>query len=203
MSAVCPKCGIQIDSDFGLVTCGGCNSVLSIQFDGSIQISDENPDVQAPSIEELVSPDPFLAADPNVEPISEELMDEQMPAGSVPAAEEFLAVSVDSPTPELQPEPQMQTSAEVFSEVIEFAENSDASPFHFTLEIHGIDFKTHLQLLKDIFLDKTLGIDAPETIAAIHKGQLTLNNLNPAQASYLKQRLLGLGFRLKWTQQVL
>ncbi|GIL18097.1 MAG: hypothetical protein BroJett040_18480 [Oligoflexia bacterium] len=41
MSLSCPKCGAQIDQDFGLVNCPGCATVLSVDVDGQIHVPSE------------------------------------------------------------------------------------------------------------------------------------------------------------------
>lgn len=41
MSLSCPKCGTQLDQDFGLVNCPGCATVLSVDVDGQVHVPSE------------------------------------------------------------------------------------------------------------------------------------------------------------------
>ncbi len=40
MSLNCPKCGYQVDQDFGVFTCQQCQSVLFIDLEGKVQVSE-------------------------------------------------------------------------------------------------------------------------------------------------------------------
>ena len=43
MSLQCPKCGAEIEQDFGMIPCPQCGSVLSIDFEGQIMVSENLP----------------------------------------------------------------------------------------------------------------------------------------------------------------
>jgi hypothetical protein len=45
MTPSCPQCGNQINEDFGVVTCSKCQSVLFVDMEGNVQVTESGGDV--------------------------------------------------------------------------------------------------------------------------------------------------------------
>lgn len=66
---ICPKCQSSIEHDFGIISCGNCGTILSIDFDGNVTLSDPDPVGEAPPAEPIAEGAPldgglFAESDP-------------------------------------------------------------------------------------------------------------------------------------------
>ena len=86
----CPRCGYKVDQDFGVFTCPQCQSVLFIDLDGNVQVSDPSSQLDAKTPLESEQMDNSATSHPSV-PV------EAPPDNLLNRPETFVAEGLDIP----------------------------------------------------------------------------------------------------------
>ncbi len=212
----CPVCAATLDQDFGVVACSQCQSLLFIDMEGGVQVSETSAsppgtqtDTQTDS--QIASTKVSSAAIENYFENSQgldPLPADTLPTNTLPSGQfqpEDLALDPVPPDPALpmDPLPAMpETSG--FADVLEFAnsERTSQGPLSYTIVIEGIDTKDVRENLKDALLDPKFQWDLREIMNKLEDGRIELKDLNPAKASVLVHRLRDLPLTVRWRQNV-
>lgn len=218
MALQCPQCANSIEADFGVVTCPQCQSVLFIDMEGQIQLSD-TPDSQV--MFEVMPTAPAEAPVQDLPPaeFQDSWMQDQnpvvidvteAPGGRVPTPGEPLPDSIAEMQPESFQENIFEDEETVpsrlpndLSEVAKFSNSDQAyGPLSYSVTIEEIDTKETRQQLAEALNDPKFQWDSRELLKKIKMGKLQLENLNPVKASVLVYRLQALPVKVSWTQNV-
>lgn len=192
--AICPKCQseVQIAPQFfgGLFTCPKCQAVYFTNFDGIPEGS-----AQEPAPLEMSGPmDPGAAFEPAP-------MTETMPltAEETPTPNDFAPLDSvvenfdpvpDAPVPLAEPD---------LKDVVRYGNTDQSgSPMTYRLTIDGLDLLQSVNELKEVLSDSKLQIDFNALKKRIREGRLVIEQLSPAKAAVLAQRLRALNLSMKW-----
>jgi hypothetical protein len=208
----CPQCHQPIEGDFGVVTCSSCQSVLFIDMDGNVQLSEGNSDSGSSSASYPVSiPSSDLESVPST--FEENWLAQDL--GPADPQETAFTNSLEEPIFESEndqdqgrdqikssdPE-EAQDSADL-SEVSKFANSDQAyGPLTYSVIIEAIDTREIRQDLLAVLADPKFQWDHHELGRKIKSGRLRLENLNPVKASVLIQKLQDVSVKVSWTQNV-
>jgi hypothetical protein len=180
----CPVCAHGIEADFGVVTCGHCNSVLFVDMDGNVQVSSASGDLPGA----VATSGPVFEAPVGMDMASLDVAPELDPAVR---REESETVVLPDPSP--------RSLAE---EIGDFAnsENGTNGALSYWVRIEGIDTKEVRADIERVFSDSKLMLDWRDVVETIENGVLEIKQLNPIKASRLVQKLNELPVRLSWRQ---
>jgi hypothetical protein len=190
----CPACGNAIEADFGVVTCGRCQTVLFVDMDGNIQVSVasgsespmEVPIVESPNFDQVLDGAPM------------DFPDVMQSPGTTPTQEglsNFDSLTVALPD---------QSPRSLAQEVDEFAnsENGTMGALSYWVKIEGIDTKELRTQVERVFADPKLMLDWSELLEAMVGGVIEIKQVNPVKASRLVQKLNDLPVKVSWRQSV-
>jgi hypothetical protein len=220
VSITCPKCGTEIDQDFGLVNCPGCATVLAVDVDGNVQIpaepestgaeqpegffQDKIVDAEELILPELQEPAPFEAASFN-EPSAQEAQ---------PTGESEFVQNSDFHSESFEDEPapiasQSQEAEEAtqprgaLADIEEFGnKDSSSGPLSYTLIVDGIDAGSIRKEVISALDEPQFGWSSADIAKNIKNGQLILKGLAVAQAVMAVRLLRGIKVRISWTQHL-
>ncbi len=207
MSITCPKCGTEIDQDFGLVNCPGCSTVLAVDVDGHVQIPAEHPieqSAESPSAfeeivvtpEELPVPEAQEAQTP--ESALEEPISETPEAGFVQNTD-FNSESFD----ENEPSSEASGPAAALEDIKNFGnKDSSSGPLTYSLKIDGMDAGSIRKAVVDALDEPQFGWTGKEISRSIQGGHLILEPLSAAQAVMVVRLLRGIKVQLSWKQHL-
>lgn len=227
MSIKCPKCGTELTQDFGLVSCSGCASVLSVDVDGNVQLASEDFHQKTATHQAYEEPAPLNQfADSHMEQIPEQNSQAFEPIPE-PAAEPVFEQTEEVPTePTLEPPAEIYTEqsqehmtepAEVAREVTStWAEPKSAiqeirefgnkeaptGPISYSILIDNVDLPDRAQEVLQALSDPKFGWDRSTLVSQLKNGQLQLDNLNPAIAVMVIKKLRGIHVQVSWTQSL-
>lgn len=227
----CPRCGYQIDQDFGVITCQQCQAVLFVDLDGQIQLSEVASEASMPPSSSLG----FLAPEG---PLLESPSSQLEPEFAAPNSQESIEVgpppeiplppqaprpptweiesnqqaplqdeSVVTPEPpqsmeSLESPPASLRVSDIASEISNFANETEVvTQFQYELLISGIDSSEIRDKLFEALSDRRFRWEARVLLSQITKGQLLIAKLNPAKAMILIRRLQELPLVLRWNQK--
>jgi hypothetical protein len=192
--ANCPKCGADLNADFGMVTCGNCRSISVIDFDGNVQL--DALDVAGPPMGLSTNLAPTSDFDPvpsdgfngfDANPIQESSQPVEPEAASFAFAEAS-----------------QETASEDLSDIADFGNSQESSGkdglFIFDVFISGIDTKELRESVRESLDDARFVWDVNEVMGTIDQGALELRQLNPVKATILVNRLKGLPLEIHWKQ---
>lgn len=231
MSIKCPKCGTELTQDFGLVTCSGCSSVVSVDVDGNValasedfhqtasiqQVSEEpapplnqfaNSYEQAAPISEISSepisePSAEFSAVPTMDSIPEQTLEPTPEPVITPTFEQPIEHNFELPT-EIESEPAAVFEPKsAIQEIREFG-NKEAStgPITYTVCIVGLDLPDRAKEVIQALSNPKFGWEHGSVSKYLKNGQIRLENLNPAQAVMVIQQLRGIHVQVSWTQSL-
>ena len=210
----CPKCSAKLDVDFGMITCPSCNSVVFVEFDGTVKMA-EQEDVTRSRAAEQINAQEASQPEPDLSAFDDAMADSMFAVGSTAAPEaasevsqvespEFQQVDLDSPmvsvTDEvMSPNDPLGVSAYANSE---FSQGKDG-PFLFNLFISGLDSKEIRESLREAMNDSRFSFDSKNLLGQIRDGKLLIKNVSPVQASILVNRLKRLPLAITWEQHAI
>lgn len=218
---ICPVCGNTIDAEFGVVTCGQCQSVLFVDIEGNIQVnsapsespqnfqSSEEPQKPSSAFQdyssEIVTPDlgevpvqsfDMPAVEQEIAPVAfeESVADAYTTAMSSPP-EPIAAADLDS-------EPEVTRT--IAQEIESFAnsEVSNLGALSYSVIISGIDTKELRQELQSVLSEPKYMLDWRPLMESIREGEIVIRNLNPVKTSRLVMQLSYLSLQVSWRQNV-
>ncbi len=219
MGTTCPKCGAGIDQDFGLVNCPGCGTVLAVDVEGNVQLTESSPSEnfsESAQSSEAYSNEPVEAEFQDLHEMMEgSLAETSTNAPTVdasameelPSVEEALSSSQKNQENENQflptQEIKEQSLKEALGEIRNYGnKDSSTGPFNYTIIIDGIDLATTRGQLQEIFSKPQFGWDAKEMMKRIKGGTLSLEGLSSAQTVMLLRLLRGTKVQTSWSQHV-
>jgi len=192
LSIICPKCGSEIDQDFGIVTCANCDSVFSVDVDGQIQES---------HAEEVIEVPDGLSPELPIEAIFETVNEEY--ESVIPDTPEQAEVIEPLQQEQIQQEEIAQSPQSVFQEITEFGNKEiQAGPLSYTVYIEDIEIKERIEEVLLALSDPKFGWDQAYLKKNLKAGILKLENLNPAQAVMLIRNLRGINVKISWSQSL-
>lgn len=220
--AVCVKCKSPIpESAFGIYTCGSCQSVLAIDFDGNITLSEDKLNRLGTAEEELAPEKTISLAASKTNNDSGEFSQnnnfsapnfgENQSIGVVPSlgnesvGEEEKEEFQQDDRPPYELDPAAKPSAEPnFDDVIVFA-NSELSQgtkgaFLYDVLVKGIDSEDLRIAVKEALIDKRFGWDSDAIMRRIRGGSIKIEKINSVKASILISRLKGYPLEITWVQ---
>jgi len=193
LAGQCPKCGAEIDLDFGIITCPQCSTVLSVELDGQISQVDANAPPQpseAPAgsssldMPEGIEPDLSLLETP-IEPDDGAIEVEE---ATRVVEENTLTIAPDRP---------------FVKEMTDFANKELSSgPLTYSILIEGIDLADTRTAVLEALSDRKFDWDSETLRKKIRLGGLRLEGLSTAQAVMVIRRLQGIAVRISWRQHV-
>jgi hypothetical protein len=193
VSITCPKCGTEIDQDFGLVNCPGCATVLAVDVDGNVQIPAE------PESTGTEQPEGFFQ-DKIVD--AEELVLPELQEPATFEAEFF----EDEPAPIASQSQEAEESTQprgALAEIEEFGnKDSSSGPLSYTLIVDGIDAGSIRKEVISALDEPQFGWSSADIAKNIKNGQLILKGLAVAQAVMAVRLLRGIKVRISWTQHL-
>lgn len=191
----CPKCGQAVEQDFGVFPCVKCHTVLFVDMEGQVQISEKaSEDAIGTEAAELAPPPP-----PPPPPLPP-------PPESPPNV--FQAIKMANPQFEevvvpvvFPPEMPVQSLRE---EMTAFA-NAEGVPggLNYIVRIDQIDTSELRNRVHDALADRKFRWDAKELISKITKGSLLIQDVSAAKAIVLISRLQELPVQVSWHQKSL
>lgn len=230
---ICPNCQIDVaisEQLFGaLYTCGACQAVYFINFDGQPEFGE----VPTGLLSDIVSASPagiepevapvsaseenFQSFESSLEPLVDSVdmvnFDDKLDAQfdsyvnneNLPSAEaEFTGNEInlfENIQTESVVEPNIHSFSQIAKEISDFG-NSEAhvSGLNYDLRISGLDTQLTLKQFKEIIDDPRFGWDSNEMIRGVKDGQITIEKLNPVKAFILAKRLQFLDIEKNWKQ---
>ena len=196
MSIKCPKCGTEIEQDFGLVTCSNCTSVFSVDVDGNAQIAGEefHQNTQTAQVIEA-------AGDAETEtPVPEEPLQ---------FATEIEPVAESEPEPELEPELEPEITKtwaapkDAFQEIRDFGNKEvSAGPISYSITIEDLNVAERIEAVLEALSDPKFGWETSALSKKIKSGTMKLVDLNPAAAVMVIKKLRGIHVKVSWTQSL-
>ncbi len=211
---ICPNCQIDVaisEQLFGaLYTCGGCQAVYFINFDGHPEFGEvpaANPEpvnnsgfhsTFESSFEPLVDSVDMVNFDDKLEAQFESYLGNE---GSAPVDEinTFENIQTESVV-----EPNIHSFSQIAKEISDFG-NSEAhvGGLNYDLKITGLDTQITMKQFKEIIEDPRFGWDSNEMLRGVKNGQITIERLNPVKAFILAKRLQFLDIEKSWKQNAL
>ena len=232
---ICPNCQIDVaisEQLFGaLYTCGGCQAVYFINFDGHPEFGEVPTGILSDIISEP-SIDSLTAAEPaaNPEPVNNSGFHSTFESSFEPLVDSVDMVNFDNkleaqfesylgnegsePVDEINPfeniqtesvvEPNIHSFSQIAKEISDFG-NSEAhvGGLNYDLKITGLDTQITMKQFKEIIEDPRFGWDSNEMLRGVKNGQITIERLNPAKAFVLAKRLQFLDIEKSWKQNAL
>jgi hypothetical protein len=193
VSITCPKCGTEIDQDFGLVNCPGCATVLAVDVDGNVQIPAE------PESTGTEQPEGFFQ-DKIVD--AEELVLPELQEPATFEAEFF----EDEPAPIASQSQEAEEATQprgALADIEEFGnKDSSSGPLSYTLIVDGIDAGSIRKEVISALDEPQFGWSSADIAKNIKNGQLILKGLAVAQAVMAVRLLRGIKVRISWTQHL-
>lgn len=207
MSVKCPKCGTELTQDFGLVSCSGCASVLSVDVDGNVQLASEDFHQKTATHQAYEEPAPLNQFAESQEQQIPEQVPEQAPELHVEQPVETHAeIYNEAPVEAQTEEPVFEVFIEpknAIQEIREFGNKEAATgPISYSLLIDNVDLPDRAQEVLTALSDPKFGWDRGMLASRLKNGQLHLENLNPAQAVMVIKKLRGIHVQVTWTQSL-
>jgi hypothetical protein len=204
----CPQCGDSLEADFGVATCSKCHSVLFVDMDGNVQLSENSSSSR--SLEVNLEPVEGLGLTSEMPPY-QDLMESPSHASESASIE-----SVDLEVAAIESQPEVQftegeldlTEAPVaeppgLSSVSQYANSDQAyGPLTYSVTIEAIDTREIRQQVLEALADQKFQWDTKEIGKRIKSGRLKIENLNPVKASVLIHRLQDVPVKVSWIQNV-
>lgn len=213
--AICPSCGQELDTDFGMFNCPSCSTMLSVDFDGNVSVAGDESDefesseefvaensesIERPEENEEWEAEDFSNFDSISENTQEEnnLVEETKPIED-PSEENFTNVF------DMEEESRSETmEAEGFEDVVAFG-NSELSSgksgsLVYDLYLADVD---HAEIKESIRLelsDKKLLLNVDALMNSIQDGKLIIRGLSSVKAALLVNRLQHLDIEIQWKQ---
>lgn len=232
---ICPNC--QIDAAiseqlFGaLYTCGGCQAVYFINFEGQPEFGEVPTGVLSDTVSEPTEPvpDQSLVPENNFESTFESSLEPLVDSVDMVNFDNRLDAQFESyvndekneeiPATDYSnsdinqfeqlsveniPEQNLNSFAQIAREISDFG-NSEAhlNGLSYELQISGLDTQVTMRLFKEIIEDPRFGWDANELIRGVKNGRITLEKLNPVKAFILAKRLQFLDIEKNWKQNAM
>ena len=224
---ICPNCQTDVaisEQLFGaLYTCGACQAVYFINFEGEPEFGEVPTGVLSDIVSEptagtemaaaLEPPtENFQSVESSLEPLVDSVdmvnfdnkleaqFDSYVNNDNVPANEaEFENVQMESVV-----EPNIHSFSQIAKEISDFG-NSEAhvSGLNYDLKITGLDTQVTMKQFKEIIEDPRFGWDSNEMLRGVKNGQITIEKLNPVKAFILAKRLQFLDIEKNWKQNAL
>ncbi len=224
---ICPNCQIDVaisEQLFGgLYTCGACQAVYFINFEGQPEFGEVPTGVLSDIVSEPTAGTEMAAAlepatenfesfESSLEPLVDSVdmvnfdnkLDEQFDSyvnsDNLPPTEaEFENVQTESIV-----EPNIHSFSRIAKEISDFG-NSEAhvSGLNYDLKITGLDTQVTMKQFKEIIEDPRFGWDSNEMLRGVKNGQITIEKLNPVKAFILAKRLQFLDIEKNWKQNAL
>lgn len=226
---ICPNCQTDVaisEQLFGaLYTCGACQAVYFINFEGQPEFgevptgvlsdivaeptSDSEPaSAAAPTIEENFQSGFESSLEPLIDSVDMVNFDNKLDAqfdsyvssDNLPPAE----TEFDNSQMESAVEANIHSFSQIAKEISDFG-NSEAhvSGLNYDLKITGLDTQVTMKQFKEIIEDPRFGWDSNEILRGVKNGQITIEKLNPVKAFILAKRLQFLDIEKNWKQNAL
>jgi hypothetical protein len=218
--AQCPRCGASIEADFGVINCSTCSALVSVGFDGSVSLAEEDETKPTEDVSSFIesTPDPVKSLD-EVESFTQfhkqqgsiaaeiSLQENAEAAKEVPADELEQWQAVPQTVNPFSNEEEDRTkvlSANNFKDVEAFG-NSDLSSSQsgglvYDIQIEGIDSKSIRSEIESVLQDPKMKLSVDILMKSIKDGKLVLRRLNPIKASIIIKSLMHLPVQIHWKQ---
>jgi hypothetical protein len=224
----CPKCGAPINADaFGLITCGSCKAVLSVDLEGTATqvVHEPLPAEDTLSIQTKTAETPTavtIALPPielppmsfQMEPAPSEeqafqVVDQIQPIPHAPKIEAKADLHLQNQNSSSENSTALtgfqeadsapQSPKSVFKEIADFAFGfTKPSLLNYTIFLEGVAHKKSEVL--GALSEKKFGWTRGELESEISGDRLVLRNLNPAKATMVVKVLQNIPVRISWRQ---
>lgn len=223
---ICPNCQISAvisEQLYGaLYTCGGCQAVYFINFEGEPEFGEVPSGILTDIVSEPESADsdqldqsavtfesPFESSlEPLIDSVDivnfENKLDEQFDSQFVDSSGlqseanlfESQLLNIESSKP--------NAFANIAKEISDFGNTEvQLSAMNYDLNITGLDTQQVVRLFKEAVEDSKFGWDVNELLGKIKNGQIKLERLSPVKAYILAKRLQFLDIGKHWTQNAM
>ena len=217
---ICPNC--QIDAAIteqlygALYTCGGCQAVYFINFEGQPEFGEVSTDILTDMISEPaageISPGPDMQEAPPMNNDYASSLEPQIDSVDMvdfdnKLDEQFVSQAEDSglQTPQAEPDEIKSNSfTDIAKEISDFGNTEvQLGSLNYDLKITGLDTQETMLLFKEAIEDSKFGWDANELLRTIKNGQIKLERLSPVKAYILAKRLQFLDIEKHWKQNAM
>jgi hypothetical protein len=193
--AKCPKCGQAIEADFGMFNCPSCQSFLSVDLDGNINLAEEVEDVSTP-VNNVLEPIEGLQSfeiDPPVAKVESATMQD---FGEMAYSETAFEADTDNSTRVLD-------SANM-DDVVSFG-NSELSSSQtggilYDIYLSGIDTAEIREEIRLYMGDKKFLWNVEDLMKSIKNGRLVIRRVNAVKAALFIGRIKHLDIDVQWKQ---
>lgn len=193
--AKCPKCGQDVDADFGMFNCPSCQVFLSIDLDGNISLAEDVEVFTPPATNDLEPEEHMQSFDMNPPIVSEE----------VPVEQNFGEVAYNETDIEVEDEnvTRVLDSANM-DDVIAFG-NSELSSSQtggilYDIYLSGIDTAEIREEIRLYIGDKKFLWNVEDLMRSIKNGRLVIRRVNAVKAALFIQRIKHLDIDVQWKQ---
>ncbi len=190
MSQVCPQCSKDVPDSFGLTTCQYCGftffpGLAAGTADAVMDDSTEGLDAEESEHSTSDEPVDLFSMTKKDEEYDSQLGNESTAQPSAIDAEPMSAESFQN-------------------EIQKFASEQTAAVFlTYRFFIHGIDTVQIRHSVLEVLSEPRLGLDLNKLPSQIRQGELVLDKLNAAQASYIARHLGAISVEMQWIQESL
>lgn len=228
--AQCPYCQTSLTDDFGLITCSGCGQSVFIDMDGEVQVAETSESSEVPndhSSSALITAQELSAIYESelIEELEEQLEEPSLetPPSEIEgeSIEQQEGVEDWAMPPEELSQPQQPSDENFSDEVLQHTQpgfvskpdlseisdfgNSEVSQalegsLYFRLKIAGIDSQQIREELLLVLRDKKFMWNENELMSSIREGVLKIQDLSPAKAIALVNRLSTMPLSVEWEQ---
>ena len=232
---ICPNCQIDVaisEQLFGaLYTCGACQAVYFINFEGQPEFGEVPTGVLSDIVSEPTAStelagafepatENFQSFESSLEPLVDSVdmvnFDNKLEAqfdsyvnseNAAPAESELAGNEInlfENVQTESVVEPNIHSFSQIAKEISDFGNSeAHASGLNYDLQISGLDTQVTMKLFKEVIDDPRFGWDSNEMIRGVKNGQITIEKLNPVKAFILAKRLQFLDIEKNWKQNAL
>jgi hypothetical protein len=200
---ICPNCQTDVvvtEQQIGaLYTCGSCQAVYFIGFDGKPEFGEVLTEVPTADLAEAPMQD--LNASSAYEGSLEPLVDSvDMLDFDNKLENQFASLE----TPAQANARQDSSFSDVANEISAYGNTEvQLAGMNYDLKVVGIDTQETAMLFKEAIEDLKFGWDANEVIKGLKNGQIEFKRLSPVKAYILAKRLQFLDIEKHWKQNVL
>lgn len=195
---VCPRCGTNIDADFGIQRCPSCSTNVIIELDGSARTEESGAAEEMPPAHIATAPE-FMAP-----AFDQEVSDPQEvpPAPLIPD----LPPTPDPPPVLMKPLAAPKNEGD-FSDIAAFG-NSGASMakegmYIYDVLIWNIDTREVKEQLREALTDMRFAWDVEKILNSIQQGAVRINAINSVKSSLLVNRIKNLPIGISWEQKLI
>jgi len=224
---VCPKCNADIQSEFGVMNCPSCRAMVSINFDGSVDLSEdlerEKPETTQNYVQEesftdqqssFVAEEGSFVGAPVEESVAEVIDTEKIKKNiQENQNDDWQDVKNEQPKEEATTENYFVTEEVARSTKLDSPDMSDVEEYAnselssspvggllYDLRIEGIDTAAIREEIRLELANKKYHLNVESLLKSMQDGKIIIRGLNAAKATLIVNHLKHLDIEMQWKQ---